>query len=142
MLLLQTTMISFQALMAIAMIVTQTTAVSTHTTTSAHPKTSTTSAPKSCSTAFDAAVSFVSLSKRGTIQPSHKSQYDDITVVPIGGSANVPTPYLDLNYVGWTIANAIEVANETVSTLQTSSPPNTIFFNGNDDTGVHSFSVA
>ena len=73
---------------------------------------------------------------------SHKVQYDDITVFPVGSSANVPTPYLDLNYIGWTVANAIEVASETISTLQPTSPPDTIFFNGNDDTRVHSFSVA
>ena len=75
------------------------------------------------------------------VQLLTNDQYDDITV-PIGSSANVPTPYLDLNYIGWTVAAAIEIANETVSTLQTTSPPNTIFFNGNDDTRVHSFSVA
>ena len=125
-------MISFQALMAIAMIITQTAVVSTHTTS--------TSAPKSCLTAFDAAVSRVTF-KRGTIQLLTKAQYDDITV-PQAESANVPTPYLDLNYIGWTVVNAIEGANETVATLQPSSPPNTIFFNGDDDTRVHSFSVA
>ena len=81
--------------------------------------------------------------KRGTNTAFSQSfQYDDITVVPVGSSANVPTPYLDLNYIGWTVSDPIEIANETVSTLQTSSPPNTIFFNGNDDTRVHSFSVA
>ena len=85
----------------------------------------------------------VPFSKRGMNTAFSQSfQYDDITVVSIGSSSNVPTPYLDLNYIGWTVANAIEVANETVSTLQTTSPPNTIFFNGNDDTRVHSFSVA
>ena len=123
-------MISFQALMAIAMIITQTAAVPTHTT----------SAPKSCSTAFDAAVSRVTL-KRGTIQLLTKAQYDDIPIA-LAESANVPTPYLDLNYIGWTVVNAIEAANVTVATLQPSSPPNTIFFNGNDDTRVHSFSIA
>ena len=123
-------MISFQALMAIAMIITQTAAVPTQTT----------SAPKSCSTAFNAAVSPVTF-KRGTIQLLTKAQYDDITIA-LAESANIPTPYLDLNYIGWTAVNAIEAANETVATLQPSSPPNTIFFNGNDDTRVHSFSIA
>lgn len=124
-------MISFQALMAIAMIVTQTVAVSTHTT----------SAAKSCSTAFNAAVSRAIFNKRGTIQLLTKAQYDDIPIA-LAESANVPTPYLDLNYIGWTAVNAIEAANETVATLQPSSPPNTIFFNGDDDTRVHSFSIA
>ena len=116
--------------MAIAMIITQTAAVPTQTT----------SAPKSCSTAFNAAVSLVTF-KRGTIQLLTKTQYDDITIA-LAESANVPTPYLDLNYIGWTAVNAIEAANETVATLQPSSPPNTIFFNGDDDTRVHSFSIA
>ena len=78
-------------------------------------------------TTFDAMVRSVTYQKSAT---SH-----DITV-PVG------SPYLDLDYIGWTVAAVVDVAGIPVSTLEPQSPPNTIFFNGNDDIRVHSFSVA
>ena len=88
----------------------------------------TSSAVESCSTAFDATVRNVTDEKSAT---SHRFEYDNITF-PVGSSANVPMPYLDLNYIGWTVAALIDIAQ---------SSPNTIYFNGSDDTGIHSLSV-
>ena len=50
-------------------------------------------------------------------------------------------PYDDLDYIGWQAVATIDVGNTAVSPIQPHSPPGTIFFNGNDDTGVHSFNA-
>lgn len=136
-------MVPFHTLLAIATLITHATAIPS-------PEASTTtSATSSCPTAFVAKVSSIrppTLLQQTPPPPlpcSHKTspqQYEDINI-PQGSAGNVPTPYLMLNYVGWTVSSPLDAAGVVVSGLQTVSPPKTIFFNGNDDTRVHSLST-
>ncbi|KAL2058942.1 hypothetical protein ABVK25_000234 [Lepraria finkii] len=62
------------------------------------------------------------------------ANHDNITGAELG-DVTIPTPY------GWQAVATIDVGTTAVSPVQPHSPPGTIFFNGNDDTRVHSFNA-